>query len=679
MISSAVLSHRKFESSLIDSFHKQQAFINNVLLDNFNSFLTSSLQALHSIELNLQLDNDLENVRQFGRDIFQQHMDHFYAIVIYRDQQRLLQFEPPLNNITLFDLDAADQYLHSATITDFPHISPRILNPDSSVALLLIDTFNGADANYTIVGVLRLSDYAKTHLSFLENRDNSFFLTNTQGEILSLYNTECEKPGFMKTGNIFSLEPGCLSCHQQDEFMYLKNDFRSSSVIHHVHHYSWGVSVNRSTNSVNMFNDRWLICVCTPYNSLQRLIINNAIFSATYSFVFIATFLVLCVLVARKQTKEKLLKAETENLKKIAFTSDALKQSENKHRSIIETMDEGYFEVDLAGNLTFFNAAFQKCLGYPEKELVGMNNRDYMKPGAAKYAYTKFNQVFRTGIPARNVEWHIITKSNEERIAESSVALIKNSQGKPIGFRGVLRDETERIRAKKELESSEQKFRTLSERLAQTNSMKDLLLDIITHDIKGPASAIHGFVELLLEKHGDSEELLLAYSGTKNLIGIVHNAAVLSKISQDKEIPIQLYSLGKELEYLIREFSSVHKNIEFENRIPDSFEVMANPVIIEIFQNYLSNAAKYASEGKRVILDWKKSDGSVTFSVEDYGITIAEADRKRIFKRGIQLSKTPGAGLGLAIVKKIAEAHRGKAWVEPNKPTGNQFRFQIPV
>ena len=65
--------------------------------------------------------------------------------------------------------------------------------------------------------------------------------------------------------------------------------------------------------------------------------------------------------------------------------------------------------------------------------------------------------------------------------------------------------------------------------------------------------------------------------------------------------------------------------------------------------------------------------------VKDFGKTITEADRTAVFKRQVQLEdgEKRGRGLGLAIVKRIAEAHGGEVWVEPNTPTGNSFCLRI--
>ncbi|GAG51563.1 unnamed protein product, partial [marine sediment metagenome] len=61
-------------------------------------------------------------------------------------------------------------------------------------------------------------------------------------------------------------------------------------------------------------------------------------------------------------------------------SEEALRRSEEKYRTILESIEEGYFEVDLAGNLTFFNDSLCVIFGYSRGELMGMNNRGYTTP-----------------------------------------------------------------------------------------------------------------------------------------------------------------------------------------------------------------------------------------------------------------------------------------------------------
>ena len=119
-----------------------------------------------------------------------------------------------------------------------------------------------------------------------------------------------------------------------------------------------------------------------------------------------------------------------------------LRESDDKYRAILEGIEDGYYEVNLAGNLTFFNDSLCKIYGYAKNELMGMNNREYMTPETAKRTYQIFNRVYSTGEPAKIFDWEFIGKGGAKVYVEISVSLKRDSEGRTVGFRGVVRDIT---------------------------------------------------------------------------------------------------------------------------------------------------------------------------------------------------------------------------------------------
>ena len=143
--------------------------------------------------------------------------------------------------------------------------------------------------------------------------------------------------------------------------------------------------------------------------------------------------------------------------------NEALGESEVKYRTIIQNIEEGYYEVDIAGNLTFFNDSLSRIYGYPVDELTGMNNRDYMDDQNARKVFQTFNKVYRTGKSAHATDYEVIRKDGSRRLIGSSVARIEDATGKIIGFRGIVRDITERKNEEEMLNASEKRFRALVE------------------------------------------------------------------------------------------------------------------------------------------------------------------------------------------------------------------------
>jgi PAS domain S-box-containing protein len=151
---------------------------------------------------------------------------------------------------------------------------------------------------------------------------------------------------------------------------------------------------------------------------------------------------------------------------------EGLRESEERYRSILDNIEEGYFEVDLAGNFTFFNDSLCRELGYSKEEMMGMNNRQYMDKENVKEVYQAFNRVYTTGESYKAYDWGIIRKDGPKRIHESSVSLMRNAQGERIGFRGVTRDVTEKKRAEEEREKL---VRDLQKALSEVKKLSGFL------------------------------------------------------------------------------------------------------------------------------------------------------------------------------------------------------------
>lgn len=232
------------------------------------------------------------------------------------------------------------------------------------------------------------------------------------------------------------------------------------------------------------------------------------------------------------------------------------------------------------------------------------------------------------------------------------------------------------------LSQSEEKYRHLSQELAESDSLRELLLDIITHDLKNPAGVIYGMGMLAMEDSPENKLLPTIVSSSERLLAVLNNTTVLTQAAFGEAIPKETLNLYVMLSGIVEDHAAIldDANMELELAVSPDILINANPIIAEVFKNYISNALKYAREGNRIIVGSSMENQRILVFVKDFGTTIQEQDREIIFTRQAQLDggKSRGRGLGLAIVKRIATAHNGSVWVEANTPQGNIFWLSLP-
>ena len=161
--------------------------------------------------------------------------------------------------------------------------------------------------------------------------------------------------------------------------------------------------------------------------------------------------------IIRDITRRK--KAEKELLE----SRDRLQSQEERYRNILDNIEEAYYEVDLKGDLTFFNNTAVTNLGYSNSEMMGMNFRQYVNSEIKQMLFDTYTRVLATGIPVKGIDWELICKNGQKIPVESSISLILDAEGKPAGFRGIIRDITARKQAEKKLRESEEKYRLLAQ------------------------------------------------------------------------------------------------------------------------------------------------------------------------------------------------------------------------
>jgi len=152
------------------------------------------------------------------------------------------------------------------------------------------------------------------------------------------------------------------------------------------------------------------------------------------------------------------LLALTNDITERKRAESALEDSEERYRTILETIEDGYYELDTVGRLTAHNSAFERLLGHPVATLRGMPYRDFTDGENARRVQRALAEVYASGSSQRIVDWVVLRADGEPRSVEASVAPVRDGSGWIVGYRGIMRDVTDRKRTERALQASEERY-----------------------------------------------------------------------------------------------------------------------------------------------------------------------------------------------------------------------------
>lgn len=402
-------------------------------------------------------------------------------------------------------------------------------------------------------------------------------------------------------------------------------------------------------------------------------------------------------------------KKELEGLKeqRKVYLSDFESNAED-YRSILNNIQDGFFEINLDGRLTFFNKAMCLTSGYTAEELLGLHYNRYTTGKTTTLIYEVFSEIYKTGKPGSILDYEMVRKDGQVKIISVSVSLIKNNAREPIGFRGIARDITSSKEAEKALELShnelEKQVKIRTEELIKAKEIADIssktkteFLANMSHEIRTPLNAIIGMSDLLISTdhpYKQKEYLSIIRNSSKSLLDLVNDILDYSKIDEDQ---LDFETIHFNLQDIIDDIAGMflEKNmakqleliIDIKPNVPKNLS--GDPVRLrQVLVNLLSNAFKFTERGEiciSVAIHSKSNDFTdLIFCVKDTGIGIdpelCDSTSSTLFDAFAQVDgsttrKYGGTGLGLAICKKIVSMLHGLIWVESIIGIGSSFFF----
>lgn len=356
---------------------------------------------------------------------------------------------------------------------------------------------------------------------------------------------------------------------------------------------------------------------------------------------------------------------------------ETLREGEERHRTVLEDMEKGYYETDLDGNITFVNDSICRILGYSSKEVMGTNYRRYAydeETATKMYKYT--NSVYKTARPAKWFSLEYATKTGEKRFMAVSIAPTLDEQGEIVGFRGIINDLTER--------------KAIEQQALVTNKLASIgeLASGVAHELNNPLTTVMGYAQLLMESKDVPEhiksDLDKVYQESQRAAKIVQNLLSFARSRKPEKSYFYANDLVQKTVDL-RSYELKVSNISvFVNLKEDMPEIWADyHQIQQVILNILINAEQALAEVRRrgkITVTTSAVKDHIRINIADNGPGISKSNIDRIFDPFFTTKEVgKGTGLGLSVCLGVVTAHGGNLYVESDRSKGAAFIIELPV
>jgi len=394
------------------------------------------------------------------------------------------------------------------------------------------------------------------------------------------------------------------------------------------------------------------------------------------------------------------LRVENEKLKSILHEKDnnSINSAEEKYQTLFVELKDVLYESTPEGKLVDINPSGIELFGYDSKE-------DIMKINIADDLY--FNPLERDKLIekiekdgfVKDYEIRIKGKKGNEIIVLETSFMIKNNDGKVVGYRGIIRDVTETKKQEKLLRKYNEELAELNEQLKlsegelkKVNEEKDKFFSIIAHDLKSPFNALLNLSEFLVEDLSDlSMDEIRSFSKEINksaqsvydlLLNLLQWAQIKTGRINKTQEKIELSKLVRDTLLFLENIAS-KKSIKIINNADDlSLIVGDRTMISSVLQNLISNSIKFTKRNGNIFINSEEKDDKIIVHIKDTGIGISKENLNKLFKLDehvttIGTANESGTGLGLILCKELLEKNNGKIWVESIEGLGTTFSFSL--
>jgi PAS domain S-box-containing protein len=366
-------------------------------------------------------------------------------------------------------------------------------------------------------------------------------------------------------------------------------------------------------------------------------------------------------------------------------SANALRESEERFRELVDQASDGIFIADLDGRYTDVNSAGCQMLGYGREEIVGKTIADFIPPGELDRLWTEKGKLLQGDIHVS--EWTLRHKNGGYLPFEVSAKILPDGR-----WQAFIRDISKRRKTERQLHQYRERLEEMvvqrTAALEASNKELEAFSYSIAHDLRTPLRSITSFSQILEQEAGaklteqECQDLQRIVKAGKYMAQLIDDILQLARISR-REFNMEEVNLSKLAESIIDELRDSHPQRSVQVVIEPGIICKCDAQLLGIaLRNLLENAWKFTARRDDAYIEFGVTDKGKekVYFVRDNGAGFDMQYVHKLFTPFGRLHKPgdfEGAGIGLVSVQSAIQRHNGKVWAESKVGEGTTFYFTL--